>query len=294
MKERLKETWAFTRDFTLGSLKVAPVHVRIEELMPVINAHRHSNVSYEIHYTKSGSGTVEIDGKVYDIDPDTLYITGPGVTHAQYSEKSDPVIEYCLYLKCEQRTHSPSDPLSIFVETPFWFGKDAGRLFPLLESLIKENQNPQEDVWEMSETILRMILLRLSRLYREQSTASPKPLPGSYSNLASLIPKIEDAFFYSFRTLTLTELADQLSLSERQTQRLLKTLFGKSFSQKKTEACMAEAVHYLLQTDKSITDISEALGFSSMEHFSTAFKKQMGKTPSQYRKDEAKGGGCVI
>ena len=195
MEERRKETWVFTRDFSLGSLKISPVHVRIENLLPVIKAHRHSNVSYEVHYTKSGKGTVEIDGKVYDIEPDVLYITGPGVTHAQYSEKSNPVLEYCLYLKCERIAPASSDPLSIFLEPPFWFGKDEGRIFPLLESLIKENQYPQEDVWEMSETILRMILLRLSRIYRQQQTEKPLALPESYANLASLIPEIEDAFF---------------------------------------------------------------------------------------------------
>ena len=286
MEERRKETWVFTRDFSLGSLKISPVHVRIENLLPVIKAHKHSNVSYEIHYTKSGKGTVEIDGRVYDVEPDVLYVTGPGVTHAQYSEKSNPVLEYCLYLKCEQLTHASDDPLCIFMETPFWFGKDEGRIYPLLESLIKENQFPREDVWEMSETLLRMILLWLCRIYHEKKPEKPLTLPGSYSNLASVIPKIEDAFFYSYRTLTLGELSDELGLSERQTQRLLKSLFGKSFTQKKTEACIADAVQALLSTEKTITEISNDLGFSSMEHFSVAFKRQMGKTPREYRKEK--------
>lgn len=285
MEERRKETWTFSREFSLGTLTISPVHVRIENLPPVIKAHRHSLVSYEVHYTRTGRGTVEVNGQVYDIEPDVLYITGPGVTHAQYSEKSNPVLEYCLYLKCEQKAPSPSDPLSIFAKTPFWFGKDEGRLFPLLESLIEENRHPREDAWEMSETLLRMILLRLARIYREQETEKPIPSPDSLANLASLIPEIEDAFFYSYRTLTLEELSDRLSLSTRQTQRLLQAYFGKSFSQKKTEACMAEAVQCLLQTDKSITEISDFLGFSSMEHFSAAFKRHTGKTPSRYRKE---------
>lgn len=39
----------------------------------------------------------------------------------------------------------------------------------------------------------------------------------------------------------------------------------------------------LSETDQSITEISAALGFSTHSHFSAAFKKRMGVTPSQYR-----------
>ena len=48
------ETYEFSGTFELGSLLIEPVHVRIEELRPVIAAHAHSNTSYEIHYTARG------------------------------------------------------------------------------------------------------------------------------------------------------------------------------------------------------------------------------------------------
>ena len=49
--------------------------------------------------------------------------------------------------------------------------------------------------------------------------------------------------------------------------------------------CKPEEGRELLQyTDKSISTISEFLCFSSQGHFHTAFKKQFGMTPSEYRK----------
>ena len=48
------ETYDFSGRFELGPLLVSPVHVRIEQLRPIIAAHRHSNVSYEIHCTHRG------------------------------------------------------------------------------------------------------------------------------------------------------------------------------------------------------------------------------------------------
>jgi transcriptional regulator GlxA family with amidase domain len=43
------------------------------------------------------------------------------------------------------------------------------------------------------------------------------------------------------------------------------------------------AQDWLRQTDKSITQISFDLGFSSSQYFATVFKKIVGKTPGQYR-----------
>ena len=103
---------------------------------------------------------------------------------------------------------------------------------------------------------------------------------------AGLMPVIEDAFFYRHRTLTLSDLASLLNLSQRQTQRLLRDNFGKTFSQKLTDARMAAASQLLAGTDLSVTEIAERSGYSSIEHFSAAFHRRMGCSPRAYRKGQ--------
>ena len=133
------ETYEFSRSFSLGAMLVSPVHVRIEELRPVIAAHTHSNTSYEIHYAERGAGTVTIDGETHPVTADTLYITGPRVVHAQASPPETPVTEYCLYLDCRRVSAAPGDPFALFIDTAFWMGRDEGRVYPLLKRLIEEN-----------------------------------------------------------------------------------------------------------------------------------------------------------
>ena len=280
------ETYEFSLTFDLGSLRIAPVHVRIEQLRPIIAAHRHANTSYEIHYTERGSGTVTIDGVTRSIGPGTLYITGPNVVHAQQSDTSDPINEYCLYLNCRRSAHVPDDPFSLFADTLFWMGLDCNRIFPLLRQLIDENRSPQPGTAEMSEALLRQIIVHLTRMYHQGS--APLPSPPSFPALtrAGLMPIVEDAFFYRYRTLTIQDLSRLLNLSIRQTQRLLQINFGKTFSQKLTEARMAAASQFLTNTDLSITAISDRLGFSSVEHFSTAFRRFTGCSPREYRKQQ--------
>ena len=277
------ETYEFSHAFELGTLLVAPVHVRIEQLRPIIAAHTHANTSYEIHYTREGRGTVTIDGQSHPVETDTLYITGPGVVHAQRSEPGAPITEYCLYLNCQRTSARRDDPFAGFAETAFWMGRDQGQVYPLLERLVEENRHPQPGAREMSETLLRQIIILLTRMYRQQAAPAPAFAPAPALTRAGLMPIVEDAFFYRHRTLTLSGLAGLLNLSVRQTQRLLMQSFGKTFSQKLTEARMAAACQYLVSTELSVTDISVRLGFSSIEHFSAAFRRFMGISPRQYR-----------
>ena len=159
------ETYEFSYSFELGSLLIAPVHVRIEQLPPIIAAHQHSNISYEIHYTQKGRGDVTINAATRRVEPDTLYITGPGVTHAQRSDVRDPITEYCLYLNCRALSAAPSDPFSLFARTHFWMGRDGGRIFGLLEALIAECRRPGPGAREMTQALLMQIIIQLTRLY---------------------------------------------------------------------------------------------------------------------------------
>ena len=81
--------------------------------------------------------------------------------------------------------------------------------------------------------------------------------------------------------------SERLQFSPRQTQRLLKNYYGSTFRQKKQEARLSAAVAMLQDSRRHIAEISEALDFSSPEHFSNAFKKAYGMSPSRYRKQKS-------
>ena len=53
-------------------------------------------------------------------------------------------------------------------------------------------------------------------------------------------------------------------------------IFDKTFSRKLTEARMASVSRFLWTMDLSITETGERQGFSSVEHFSSAFRQVMG------------------
>ena len=47
---------------------------------------------------------------------------------------------------------------------------------------------------------------------------------------------------------------------------------------------VAQAQERLRYSNERLTDIAEALGFSTLYYFSVVFKKEVGVSPSEYRK----------
>ncbi|MBQ8605765.1 MAG: helix-turn-helix transcriptional regulator, partial [Clostridia bacterium] len=50
-----------------------------------------------------------------------------------------------------------------------------------------------------------------------------------------------------------------------------------------------EAERLLRETELSVAQVAQELGFSDSKYFNTIFKKQTGITPAVYRKEQRKG-----
>ena len=85
--------------------------------------------------------------------------------------------------------------------------------------------------------------------------------------------------------LTVRDVADYAGFSKSYFSAYFKKTLGFSVSAFILRCKLEEGKELLQYTDKSISMISEFLCFSSQSHFHTAFKKQFGITPSEYRRE---------
>lgn len=271
--------------FTIENTTIYALNFIFSKIPNAIPVHSHGNNCYEIHYISSGFGQLIADDIKYNITPNTLYVTGPHINHAQFPVADNPMAEYCIYLKIEHTDSlSHSCPiLNCFTSAPFWFGSDTQKLLSLFSELKNELQSNEIGHHEKAKTLLCQIIIGIVRNYKRDNTIAASHAETSFSDNKSLI--IEEYFLYEYAHLSLKELSERLSLSPRQTERILKKYYGKNFQQKKLEAKMSIAV-ILLKENNSISHIANALGFSSLEHFSTAFKKYYHMSPTQYKKRE--------
>ena len=275
--------------FTIADVRFHTLNFVYERFQRTIPSHSHGNGSYEIHYIPRGRGRALINGVSHEITPDTLFVTGPHVEHAQSPFLEDPMCEYCIYLKTEKKRKNVSsfstgeeELLSTFENTPFWFGQDTQKAGVLMMEIFEELQNRRTGFIFQVEALLRQLLVSLVRNYEKSGRPKAANLSAAADKTAFII---EEYFLYQYRNLSLEDLADKLGLGTRQTERLLQRQYGKTFLQKKAEARMSAAAILLSDTTRSITSVAEDLGYSSIEHFSSAFKNYYHISPRQYRKE---------
>ncbi|AZK45351.1 response regulator transcription factor [Paenibacillus lentus] len=91
---------------------------------------------------------------------------------------------------------------------------------------------------------------------------------------------VEENFSYE---LTLSSLAEMFHLNETYLSGLFKQHVGITFSDYVTKLRMAKAEQLLQENELKLTDIAMLVGYSSSSYFSTSFKKNMGKSPKEYR-----------
>lgn len=83
---------------------------------------------------------------------------------------------------------------------------------------------------------------------------------------------------------TLSELAKIIGLNEYKLKRGYKEVFGNTAFGHLSDARLDLAKTDLLDGEKSTSQIADELGYSSIQHFSKAFKSKFGQPPSKYRK----------
>jgi AraC family transcriptional regulator len=86
------------------------------------------------------------------------------------------------------------------------------------------------------------------------------------------------------RNITLDSVASLVKLSPRHFRRVFRASTGVGPSQMFTNIRLEQAARDLRYSRKSITTISLDCGFSQPQHLATAFRRQFGLTPSEFRR----------
>ncbi len=261
-------------------------NIVFEQFQQPIPRHSHSANIYEIHFIPYGYGEVWAGDQHFYAKANTLFMTGPNIEHEQKPDPRNPMAEYCVFFRVTPEkgyTGHASTAASIFYQTKLWHGVDTQHINQLMTLLFEELDQNMIGYLENIETLLRALVISMARNYRYEKASVSKQQSSAPSLESRTQIMLDEAFLYDCGTLTLEELADKLGLSPRQTQRLLKQQYDMSFQQKKTSSRMSLAYSLLTTTTLSITDISAKLGYSSIEHFSSAFRKYTGISPLSYR-----------
>ena len=222
-----------------------------------------------LYYPVGGEAILEWEGKSIKMQPGFLYFIPAGLSfRGTCSERAEKFYFHINLLKRD------GYDLAIGIQEILILPLPKGRL-ALLESLREDRS---------VAAIMRlkaMVLEDLAALFeqaglsaeeREYSEAVRKTLRHIREHLSLQI--------------SVKELAAQVYLSEAGLSRIFLKELGKTPGQYIDEMLCFEAQRQLVLTDRSIRTIAERLGFCDQFYFSRRFRQWLGKTPSQYRKEE--------
>lgn len=193
--------------------------------------HSHSAYGYELHYVISGDGVLNTADNSYVLSEGMFFITGPNIYHQQCTNKSNPLSEIFIYLEGSGK-ETQNYLVSSFLSTPFFIchNEDLAYYF---KKIITEQQEQKLGYENAVIAFTILLLTEITRIYHPDYICS-KPMNENLNDTRFIA--IDNAFINNPDTITLSQLSDEIGLSERQTQRLLKKYYGKSFRQKKNEA----------------------------------------------------------
>ena len=90
----------------------------------------------------------------------------------------------------------------------------------------------------------------------------------------------------NYRTVTLEDLAEHMSLSEPYVSKYIRDKSGKTFKDILTGVRLKKARTLLKNGTMTVEKVAESVGYPSVEHFTRVFKKKYNQTPVQYRNEQ--------
>lgn len=225
----------------------------------------------------SGQGRLRIDDRLWEIHPNTVTLIPRGKPHAYGADDSVPWNIYWLHIRGAQADAFLNWKQTLAAE-PILNLSDVTRLIEYFETVIRYS------IAEFDEsTLAKRTSLTYQILTEIIAVRSENNLKGK---------KVEERIIRSIRymqasldtELTLEDLSQVASLSVPHYCALFKNHTGTTPLRFFTRLRLQKACDFLENTNLSVGDISEKIGFEDPFYFGRVFKKFMRVTPSGYRK----------
>lgn len=241
------------------------------------NSMRHCNAEYELHVILRGKCELDVEDSLYNLHAVKAVLIAPGKYHKPHTtcgEFERFSLNFSLpngalldalrekVAKCE--VFVPNSDFMIY----------CNKL--IAESMYK---NPLRDAAQSS-----LLTLLIVSLFRNLHLVQYVESDGNKQEELERTLLIDNFFERGiFDKQGSSVLADQLHLSTRQLNRVLKENYGMGFQEKRIQARMDFAALLLRTTDKTVQEIINTVGYNSQTAFYKAFYNQFGMTPLQYR-----------
>lgn len=251
-----------------------------------INRHRHS--SYEFHFVAGGGSKVILDDYEFDVYAGDFYITPPGIYHKQSNNACGEYIEYslnCDITPIDEITSEEKHLFSFLSSVNCVPYKNAQPILNLFNSALEEAFYKRIGFYNKIKNLVMLIIIETTRIIDTTSKYTYEA-PMKYKKYDYRYTQIERFISDNITTkITAADVADYMHLSIKQLSRIIYRRKGVSTKEYICRLKFLKAKELLINTQYSISEISELLDFSSQYYFNQFFKRLEGYSPSEFRKN---------
>ena len=238
----------------------------------------HTHHYAELFYVVSGRGLFQIENQQYPVTTQQLIIVNPNVMHTEVSYQSSPLEYIVLGIEgLEFTSHAQEESRFQILDY-----QDNCSILTCLRNILLETEKALPGFETICRAYMEILIVRLMRDTTFHLTSDP--LPASSSQCAAVRRYIDSHFK---EPLTLDHLAAIAHINKYYLAHSFKEEFGISPISYQLNRRIEESCYLLQQTDMSLSEIAQVLGFSSSSYFSQLFRKTKEISPSDYRKNSA-------
>lgn len=242
----------------------------------------HTHGYIELYFLVSGGRRYFFNHSIYDIDPGDIVIIARNELHRTAIRGTKGFDRYLLCfdikdLNAFESELNHTDYSKIISSGCYSFSPQcSSQLTDIFEKLYSEYSNNKKYRDAYIRNYLHQILLIL---LRHGNSKAP-----STGETALKIQQVAEYISSNYKNEITLETASKIACMEKTYfSKRFKKLTGFKFNEYLKEIRLKEAKKMLIETDISISDISQLIGFSSTNYFGDTFKKNIGLSPTQYR-----------
>lgn len=214
-----------------------------------------------------------LQGKETAVDKNTAILYNKGTPQIYCADRCSYTNDF-IHFDSEGERELRNLPLDTLFTLPSI--KQVGKILKdIYLEFISNNANREESM----ELLMRLLFVKISELvaYKPQSTVL-YDYYDEFLNLRSMI------YRHPEKKWTVERLSGQVNLSPSYFQKLYKNTFGVTCIADVIACKMEYAKASLAGTGGTIREISALCGYDNEEHFMRQFKREVGVTPTEYRR----------
>ncbi len=244
----------------------------------------HKQWCHEISYIVSGKATFFIDDKAYTVNAGDVFLCSCGQRHAIHANQNTQ-LRY-MYMgfnfegECRDDTENAIRHFFGHIEQPI--KRDMVNIGGIFHQTIREFYTDSICFDQIVGAYLQLMLLFVYRNFNysiECSILKEMTVEVTRYAIYTIICYVEDNII---DIKNIRQIADKLGYSYTYISHLFKNKTGVTLQQFITDKKMEAAVKLMMEQHLTISEVSERLGYHSIQAFSKAFKRVYDKSPQNY------------